>query len=135
MSPLPGLPPGRAMCLVGRNQRKGVHGLGLVTGDCTLKKWGIKNSRAQAGAMSHGMEATSYLQQPLVSIPPPPIPCSLARLSVTLCPHSKVPPALLPHGPFQGSSLALGVGGGVRAGLGRGRGRELKECNPHPSTQ
>jgi len=67
--PAPRLP-GRAMCLVVRNRRQGVRGLSCVTVDCPLKKWGIKKVQGPGRShMSHVIEATSYLQHPLVSIP------------------------------------------------------------------
>lgn len=129
-------PPGRAMCPVSRNRRQGVRGLSCVTGDCPLKKWGIKKGQGPGRShMSHGIEATSYLQHPLVSIPQaslallPGLPSLSAPLFV---PTSQFHQQCCPMAVFffQGSSLVLG--GGVCAGLEQSWGRDLEECSPPP---
>lgn len=89
--------------------------------------------------MSHGIEATSYLQHPLVSIPQaslallPGLPSLSAPLFV---PHFTVPPAVLSHGRifFQGSSLVLG-GGSVQGWNRVGGGIWRNAALPRPSTQ
>lgn len=126
-------PPGRAMCPVSRNRRQGVRGLSCVTGDCPLKKWGIKKGQGPGRShMSHGIEATSYLQHPLVSIPQaslallPGLPSLSAPLFV---PHFTVPPAVLSHGRifFQGGLCRAGTE------LGEGSGGMQPSPAPAPS--